>query len=281
VFEQLPHVGADKIIRKVAAIPKDFSLIPASPQGTLSLAEHALGMNPRASPFLSASNQPFGAPSISGKPLLLDVAKIQRARGQIYSIDQVVRDLKRFVTENPSSARRVDTLIKTIQGVEGEVLIKTARTPAQAASGLSAAHTAYVRSAEDLWRAFTDGKISRLQLEVELSNLGKAYSRARVIGNVGRGLMVVGVIFTAIDVGTAADRSIRQQSFKPIGAEAIRQVGGWGAALAGAKIGFSTGALFEIETGPGAMLTGAAGAIIVGALGYYGSDLVTDYISPN
>ncbi len=281
VFEQLPNIGADKIIRKVAAIPKDFSLAPVKPMGALSLAEHAMGSAPGSSPFLSGSAYPFGAPTINGKPLILDIAKIKSAGGSIYSIREVVNDLKRFVAENPSTSQRISTLIKTIEGVEGEVLIKIAKTPAGAATPLSSMHTAYVRSAEDLWRAFLAKQITRPQLEGELANLGKTYSQARIVGNVGRGLMIIGVFFTAVDLGYATSRSIQQNSLKPIGAETIRQVGGWGAAFAGGKIGFGVGALFGIETGPGAIATGAVGAIVFGAAGYFGADWVADHISPN
>jgi hypothetical protein len=51
--------------------------------------------------------------------------------------------------------------------------------------------------------------------------------------------------------------------------------------LAGAKIGFVGGALFGIETGPGAIVTGALGSIIFGAAGYFGAELIADQISPN
>ena len=223
---------------------------------------------------------PFGAPSIGGKPLLLDIAKIKQAGGQIYSVQDIVKDLQRFASENPTARRRVNTLIRTIQGVEGEVLIKGA-TPANAAKTLSAAHSNYVRSAEDLWHAFSANKLSRPQLEAELASLQRAYSKARIVGNVGRGLMVIGVIVTAVDLGNATQRSMQQHSFKPISAEVVRQVGGWGGAAAGGKIGFGVGALFGIETGPGALVTGAIGAIIFGAAGYFGADWIADQISPN
>jgi hypothetical protein len=280
IFEQLPHVGATSVIRKVAAVPKNFALAPKNLFGNLSVAEHALGMNPAGSPFLSASNMPFGAPSIGGEPLLLDIAKIKQAGGQIYSVQEVVKDLQRFVAENPLASHRVNTLIRTIQGVEGEILIKGA-TPAGSATTLSAPHLNYVRSAEDLWKSFNVGKLTRPQLEAELVQLQRAYSRARIVGNVGRGLMVFGVILTVVDLGHAANRSVQQHSFKPIGAEVIRQAGGWGMAAAGTKLGFGVGALFGIETGPGAIVTGAIGAIIFGAAGYIGADWIADKISPN
>lgn len=280
VFEQLPEVGSGKIIRKVAAIPRNYALKPANPLGGLSPAEHVLNTNPFQSPYLSASNRPMGAASIEGQPLLLDVAKIQKAGGQIYSVPELVRDLERFATENPSTRVTINKLISTVRNIEGEVLIKGGSPPG-AAKPLGNAHTAYVRSAEDLWKQFTAKKISRPQLEQELAALEKAYSKAKVVGRVGRVLMVVGVVVTAYDLTKAANQSIKQQSFRPVGAEVIRQVGGWGGAIAGGKIGFAGGALFGIETGPGALITGAVGALIFGAAGYFGADWLADKISPN
>jgi hypothetical protein len=281
IFEQLPGIGAHQVIRKVAAVPRDFSLTPQNPSGTISLADHLLNTNPGASPFLSASHQPFGAPSISGKPLLLDLNKIKQAGGQVYSLQEIVADLRRFVAEHPRAYQRVEKLIRTMEGVEGEILIRGGVPQGSAVPITSQPHLAYVRSAEDLWQAFSAGKLTRPQLETELGVLSRAYSRARVFGNVGRGLMVVGIVFTAVDLGAAADRSVTQRSFKPIGAEAIRQVGGWGSAFVGGKIGFGVGALLGVETGPGAIVTGAVGALVFGAAGYIGADWVVDYISPN
>jgi LysM repeat protein len=277
VFEQLPEVGVGKIIRKVAAIPRDFSLLPANPLAKLTPAEHALGAE---SQFLSASNRPFGAPTINGQPLILDVAKIKKAGGQIYSVSEVVRDLKRFVAENPSLRAPVDKLIWAVQEIEGEVLIEKG-TPPNSASLPSAMHNAYIRSAEDLYAELRTGRITKIQLQEGLANLEKAYSRARILGQAGRVLMVIGVVVTIADLTKATNRSINQQSLKPLGAEIIRQAGGWGAAFGGAKIGFATGALFGIETGPGAIITGGIGAIVFGAAGYFGADWIADHISVN
>jgi len=279
VFEQLPEVGTGKIIRKVAAIPRDFSLRPANPLGTISPAEHALNVNPAGSQFLSASGQPFGAPTINGEPLLLDVAKIQQAGGQIYSTTEVVSDLERYAAQNPGARAQVDKLISTIRKIEGEVLIKGG-TPSGAGSLPSAPHKAYMKSAEELWAEFRASRITSAQLEEELASLEKAYARARVVGRVGRVLIVVGVVITVAEVASATKQSIDQNSFRPLGAEVVRQVGGWGGAAVGVKIGFGTGALFGIETGPGAIVTGAVGAIIFGAAGYFGADWIANRISP-
>src|SRR5262245_54946131 len=129
VFEQLPEIGTGKIIRKVAAIPRDFSLKPANLLGNLSPAEHVLNLNPSQSQFLSASNRPFGAASITGQPLLLDIAKIQQAGAQIYSTSDIIRDLEQFVAANPASRQQVDKLISTIRDIEGEVLIERGTPP--------------------------------------------------------------------------------------------------------------------------------------------------------
>lgn len=139
----------------------------------------------------------------------------------------------------------------------------------------------YVRSAEDLWAEFRAGRMTRPELVQELRNLESSYARARVVGQAGRVLMVLGVVLTAVELTQAARRSIEEGSARPLSAETIRQVGGWGGAIAGGKIGFAVGALFGIETGPGALISGAVGAVIFGAAGYFGADWIADQISPN
>lgn len=91
----------------------------------------------------------------------------------------------------------------------------------------------------------------------------------------------VGIAFTVHDVGTATMKSVEQRSVKPITAETIRQIGGWSGAIAGIKVGGMTGAAVGIETGPGAILTGAVGALIFGTAGYFGADWIADFIDPN
>jgi hypothetical protein len=75
--------------------------------------------------------------------------------------------------------------------------------------------------------------------------------------------------------------SIREGSVKPIAAETVRQVGGWTAAWAGVKLGAAGGALLGVETGPGAIVSGAVGGLIGGVAGYYGFDWIADHISAN
>jgi len=96
-----------------------------------------------------------------------------------------------------------------------------------------------------------------------------------------RVVQFVGFAFTAYDLGNATVKSVKTDSAKPIMAETLRQTGGWGGALTGIEIGGTIGAAFGIETGPGAILTGAIGALIFGTAGYFGADWIADFIDKN
>lgn len=286
VFEQLPDVGKTHLIRKVAVIPNNFAFSPRNWNGTLSPGLHALGDTPLLSQYLSASNRAIGAPSIfprpglPAKPVLVDIAKIEAAGGKILSPDDIVRDLRQIAAKNPNMQNRINTLIDAVSKIEGEVLIEGG-TPPGSGSKLKMAHKPYIQRAELQWQEMVDGKITRDALKNNLDQLDDSFRRARNLGRAGRFVSGVGLVFTAYDVTKATSQSIEQKSFKPIGAETIRQVGGWGSGVAGMKIGFVTGAALGIETGPGAIVTGAIGAIVIGGLGYWGSDWVADMIHEN
>lgn len=147
----------------------------------------------------------------------------------------------------------MNVLINVIKNYEGEVLIEGG-VPAGYATEVNSVHMSYVRSGEALFQDYRDRLITKAQLDEELSKLRQAYSQARIFGNLGRGLTVTGAIFTVYDLAKATEQSINQESIKPVSAEVIRQVGGWGAAIAGAKVGGVTGAALGIETGLGASL---------------------------
>lgn len=296
IFEQLPDVGVGgKIIRKVAVVPRNYaflpglppirmpgvgSLSPANPAGSLSGAEHVLNLRPQASQYLSASDRAFAAGTIEGTPLLLDVSKIKAAGGRILTVDEVVAQLVEFAVRNPGSRSQIQKLIWTVSKVEGEVLIQGGVPRGAATRITGSAHLGHIRSAESLWQSFKDGALNKAELEQGLINLEKAYGRARVVGRVGRVITVVGVVFTAADLAMATDRSFKQHSARPIGAEIVRQAGGWAGAAAGAEFGGLMGAAFGIETGPGAIITGAVGAMVFGAIGYFDFNWIADHISP-
>ncbi len=278
VVDVLPDMG-NTLIRKVAVVPKDFTMRARNPFGLTTAANHVQNIGAFDSPWLSSSNRPFGAPNINGNPLMMDIKAIERAGGRIMSTQEVIRDLEQFVRNNPSRTSQVTKLINTIRNIEGETLV-------QAVDGvrgrpISTAHNAYVRQAEELWKAHLDRGMTREQLGQRLQALDQSYSRARMAGRVGRVVMVLGFVMTAVDMSIAANQSYQARSVKPVAAETIRQVGGWGGAVAGMKVGGLVGAALGIETGPGAIITGAIGAIIFGAAGYYGADWVADYIHEN
>jgi hypothetical protein len=273
VFEQLPEVGTGRIIRKVAVVPKDYSLTPTNPARVLTPAEHAMHGGPRGTPYLSGSSRPMGAASMTGEPLLIDLAGVRAAGGRVVTVPHLVADLRGFLLTNPGARSRVERLIWAIEKIEGEVLIQGS-VPGDAVRRLSPGHRAYVDSAEGIWAKFKAGQFNSADLESALVGLEKAYRQARIIGRVGRVVTVVGVVLTVKDVADAAERSIIRRSFKPLGAEVFRQVMGWEGALAGMQIGGVVGASFGVVTGPGAVAFAACGAIVFGALGYFGADLV-------
>lgn len=102
--------------------------------------------------------------------------------------------------------------------------------------------------------------------------------------SVTRGLrvvQVVGVAFSVYDLTNATIKSVKTESSAPIVAESIRQTGGWASAWLGAKAGAAVGVALGIETGPGAILTGAGGALLFGTAGYLGFDWLADKIDAN
>jgi LysM repeat protein len=305
VFEQLPEIGSDKVIRKIAAIPTDFSKHPhlsPSPGANITPAEHALGVKP--SQYLSSSNRPYGSPTnvdaeISAKygnkpappsanpkdfigktrPVIIDLKKLP-AGTRIIDEQALLLGLEERKGLHPSEARRIDRLMETIKNVEGEALVEGG-VPKDAVKKVSNVHSKYILTAEELRAKFRLGKITEAELTSELKTLAKAYNRAKIIGRAGRVITVVGTVFTVIDVANAAQKSYQKRSYKPLAAEAVRQFGGWGGAVVGAKIGFGVGAAFGIVTGPGAIVTGAIGAIVFGAIGYFAADWVADWIDDN
>ena len=255
VREVLPNA---KLVRKVVPIPETdiaamivnrpdlFGFHSRLPGAGASLGEHALGNT--LSKYISSSDKPGGAPNFEGRAWYIDIAKAERSGVQIHSTEAVTRDLDRIAELNPALAARIGKLKIAMEQVEGEVLLEGS-VPKSAVQTAEAA-------------------------ALELKTLGMMSRGARVLG-------VIGVVLTVYDLGSATAESVQTQSIKPISAEAIRQVGGWGGAWAGMQMGFMAGAAVGIETGPGALLTGLAGGLFFGAVGFWAGDKVADTISPN
>ncbi len=293
VFEQLPEIGSKNVLRKVQIIPTDFSLQPKNPLAAFTPAEHALKGNILDTQLLSASDKPFGSPTMGkysplGNPqgykevLLIDTQQAMAQGSRVYTVPEVVADLRRYAALEPNNQglqQQIKKIIRVIENVEGEVLIEGG-VPGNAVKKVSSAHTPYIETADEIWAARTAGKITLEEAEGRLAVLAKAYERAKIVGRVGRVLTVVGVVLTAVDLGVAGKKSYDKNSFRPLAAETVRQAGGWSGVYAGAIAGAGLGALFGIETGPGAILFAAGGAMIFGAIGYWRGNVIAGWIDP-
>jgi hypothetical protein len=93
--------------------------------------------------------------------------------------------------------------------------------------------------------------------------------------------LVVGVAVDAATLTHSVAQSIERGTPRPAVAQAVRVVGGWGGAWAGAKLACAGGALATSETGPGAALGCIVGGVIGGFAGYFGADWIADMIEPD
>lgn len=192
--------------------------------------------------FLSGSTLTNGAPNMTGTPQYIDIKKAMNAGCKIHSTESIIADLKRLQNEAPTTQAKA-RLQKVINSVE-----KIER------------------------ETLIEGHVPPNAIKSPISM--KITKGLRVVN-------IIGIVITAYEIEKVIEKSIKQKSFKPIGAETIRQVGGWGGAIAGAKIGGVFGAAIGVETGPGALATGAIGGLIFGTAGYFGADWIADYIDEN
>lgn len=224
--------------------PERYGLLPKSYESTVSIDEHVMGKN--KSPYISTSSIfPEASPRFDGRSIYIDVEKALKSGAELVTTDEILKALDEYKVNNPHLAKRVDKIAAYVRDVDKEILIKGEKIPAKA--------------------IFTP----------ESLRLVKGMAKA------GRIVQVIGIVLTAYDLEQATEKSIKTGSVKPISAEVIRQAGGWGGFVAGAKIGTVAGAAVGVETGPGAVITGLVGGIIFGAAGYYGADWIADYIDEN
>ncbi|MGT1875113.1 glycine zipper family protein [Enterobacter hormaechei subsp. hoffmannii] len=224
--------------------PERYGLIPKNTDSAVSVAEHVMGNN--KSPYISTSSAfPEGSPRFDGKTIYIDVEKALKSGAELITTDEILKALEEYKAENPHLEKRIDKIAAYVRDVDKEILVKGEKVPANA-----------IFTPESL--KFVKG-----------------------IAKAGRVVQVMGIVLTAYDLEQATEKSITTGSVKPVSAEVIRQVGGWGGFVAGAKIGTATGMAVGVETGPGVVITGLIGGIICGVAGYYGADWVADYIDEN
>lgn len=195
----------------------------------------------KPSSFTSASAHLLGASRFSGSPFWIDVARARAAGATIHETDDILRDLDKIIART-KNVDKVGRLIHVRQLVTADAEVPLrGAVPASAVKG----------------------------------------TQAMLLTRAVQGAQIVGFVMTAVDLGTAANTSLRTSSVRPLAAEGIRQVGGWAAAWAGVKLGAAAGALIGIETGPGAVVSAAAGSITLGVAGYCGFDWAADFIYEN
>jgi len=216
------------------------------PNANADIAEHVLAYDKITAYASTSSNFPDGTDRMNGKIIYVDIAKAKRAGARLVSTQEIAAAIDEYAkTLNSEARRKANYIKKKVLEIDKEVLVKS--RPSVPAEGV-------------------------------FSQRGLAISMGVV--KYARVVQVIGIGFTAYDLGVATDESFKTKSIRPLEKEVVRQIGGWGGAVAGAKMGVAAGALVGIETGPGTIITGAIGGIIFGAIGYFGGSLVADQI-PN
>jgi hypothetical protein len=198
-------------------------------------------MGIKPSPFVSASSKTLGARRFTGSPFWIDTAKAQAAGATLHTTTDVLADLDRILARAASAQDRAK--IERIKSLVAADAEVLLRGPIPPSAVKGAGAMALTRGLQ--------------------------------------GVQIIGFAMTAVNMAHATEESFRLQSPRPISAEAIRQIGGWTAAWAGMKLGAAGGALMGIESGPGAVLTGAIGGMAGGVAGYFGFDWIADHIHEN
>lgn len=198
-------------------------------------------MGMKPSPYLSASSGWLGTRRIAGAPFWIDVQAARAAGATLHETGDILADLDRIAAKAATADARAR--IARIQQlvVADREVLIKGPVPAGAIKGAG------------------------------------TMAATRVL----QGVQIVGFAMTAINLADATQRSVQLQSARPLTAETVRQVGGWASAWAGMKLGAAGGALLGLETGPGALATGAIGGIAGGVAGYFGFDWIADHIDPN
>ena len=224
--------------------PEKYGLMSRNWGSSLTVADHVMG-NTMSSFVSTSSIFPGGSPRLQGNQVFVDIAKAKASGAQLVSTHEIQIFLQQYRALNPHKAKRVDQIARYSEVIDQEVLLFGKKVPASA--------------------VFTPDTLRN----------------TRAIQGFGRVVQVVGIVLTAYDLSVATGQSFQAKSVKPISAELLRQAGGWGAAVAGFKLGGAAGVALGIETGPGVFVTGLVGGLIVGTAGYFGADWVADHIYKN
>lgn len=238
------NLGEPGDLREV--YPEKYGLWGKGPGSDASIAEHVMGYDKITSYASASADYPGGAPRFVGKTVYVDIAQAKRSGAKLISTQEIKQALDDYAKQYPHLQKRIARIRSYSEGLDKEFLIRP--DPSVPPSGV-------------------------------FNQRGLAISLGLV--KYARVVQVVGIVFTGYDLAVATDQSFKAKSVRPIEKEVVKQMGGWGGAIAGAKIGAATGALVGIETGPGAVITGLVGGIVFGAIGYFGGRAVAEEIPDN
>lgn len=242
--------AAKKLVRRVVVIKGDNAADIL--HGVLDPQRHGFTPRDPASPvslgrhvlgrndsqFISTSELPKGATRFGGEPYWIDVAKLRASGATIHDGAAIGADPDRIAAKTRNPAFRAQIEQIRKLAMADGEVVVQGAIPAGAVKG--AGMVAATRGMQ-----FVAG---------------------------------VGIVLTIYDLEQASVVSYRTQSARPIAAATVRQVGGWSGAWAGAELLGAGGAAVGIETGPGALVTGAVGAVVGGVLGYFGADIIARHI---
>lgn len=243
----LDQLNLSPLERNREVFPERYGLWgKGGPNAHASIVDHVMAYEKLTSYVSTSSQFPAGTGRMEGKIVYVDIAKAKRSGARLVQTSEIELALKEYAQQNPHVAKRVARISEYVVNIDKEVLLQP--KPMIPPSGI----------------------FTKQGLAVSLGIV----KYARVVE-------VIGIVFTAYDLAAATDRSFRARSVRPIEKETVRQAGGWGGMMAGARIGGATGALVGLETGPGTIITGLIGGIVFGAIGYFGGRTVADHIPDN
>lgn len=219
--------------------PNKYGLTPTDLKAQNSISEHIVEKTKHLSRFISVSELQQGA-NYKGNLVFIDKNELSKFNVKTYSTQDIINIIDKTKNLTNSEKQR----FKNIVSNDMEVLLAPKKLiPKQAI-------------------------MTKKQMDI-----------SKTIVTVGKSIQILGIFTTIYDLEQATETSIKQNSFKPLMAETTRQIGGWGGALTGARIGAGIGFAFGLESGPCAILTTLGGAIIFGILGYNGADYIGDEIA--
>jgi hypothetical protein len=226
-----------KLVRKVVPLkegatnwhivnyPEVYGFSPRNPNGTMSLGETSLN-GAENSRYIPASTKRRGAPTIPGERFYIDIKKAEAAGVKIHSTQEIIADLHRLLREQPHLEHRINTLLKVIDRVEGEVMLED-HVPATA---------------------------------VKTGGMMIATRSLRFVQTVGMVLTVYDLGNASVkSVKTDSVRPIAAESIRQVGGWAGALAGAKIGGMIGVAVGIETGPGAIITGGIGALIFGTAG----------------------